>query len=96
MVRTQIPERMSGVVLTGHGGLDKLEFRDDLPTPRPGKGEVLIRVKAAGVNNTDVNTRIGWYSKAGSGHELQARFRSRTSAGRKNCSWRRSSWGKSC
>ena len=42
---------MAGVVLTGHGGLDKLEFRDDLPTPRPGKGEVLIRVKAAGVNN---------------------------------------------
>ena len=30
---------------------------------RAAQGEVLIRVAAAGVNNTDVNTRIGWYSK---------------------------------
>jgi NADPH:quinone reductase-like Zn-dependent oxidoreductase len=55
---------MAGVVLTGHGGLDKLEFRNDLMTPLPGQSDVLIRVKAAGVNNTDINTRIGWYSKA--------------------------------
>ncbi|MFC3076032.1 alcohol dehydrogenase family protein [Shinella pollutisoli] len=58
-----IPARMTGVVLTGHGGLDRLAYRDDLPVPRPGPGEVLIRVAAAGVNNTDINTRIGWYSK---------------------------------
>ncbi|NDW02842.1 zinc-binding dehydrogenase [Jiella pacifica] len=57
-------ETMSGVVLTGHGGLDRLEWRDDLQRPRPGKGQVLIRVLASAVNNTDVNTRIGWYSKA--------------------------------
>lgn len=59
-----VPETMSGVVLTGHGGPEKLEWRADLPTPRPGEGEVLIRVSASSVNNTDVNTRIGWYSKA--------------------------------
>ncbi|KKN86472.1 hypothetical protein LCGC14_0268710 [marine sediment metagenome] len=35
--------------------------------PRPGAGEVLIRVHAAGVNNTDINTRTGWYSKAVTG-----------------------------
>ena len=35
-----------------------------MPVPQPGPGEVLIRVGAAGVNNTDINTRIGWYSKA--------------------------------
>jgi NADPH:quinone reductase-like Zn-dependent oxidoreductase len=29
----------------------------------PGKGDVLIRVKAASVNNTDINTRTAWYSK---------------------------------
>ena len=34
-----------------------------LHTPRPKPGEVLINVAAAGVNNTDINTRIGWYSK---------------------------------
>lgn len=58
-----IPKTMSGVVLVGHGGFDKLEFRNDLPVPRPGPGEVLIRVAAAAINNTDINTRIGWYSK---------------------------------
>lgn len=30
---------------------------------RPGAGEVLIRVAASAVNNTDINTRIAWYSK---------------------------------
>lgn len=55
---------MSGVVLTGHGGLDQLAWRDDLPVPTPGPSEVLIRVNAASVNNTDVNTRTGWYSKS--------------------------------
>ena len=59
-----IPALMSGVVLTGHGGFDKLEFRTDLPVPSVGPGEVLIKVAAAAINNTDINTRIGWYSKA--------------------------------
>ncbi|VDC19210.1 alcohol dehydrogenase family protein [Pseudogemmobacter humi] len=59
-----LPSTMSGVVLTGHGGFDKLEFRTDLPVPQPGAGEVLIRVAASAINNTDINTRIGWYSKA--------------------------------
>ncbi len=58
-----LPFNMYGVVLTGFGGFEKLERRVDLPVPRPGPGEVLIRVGAAGVNNTDINTRIGWYSK---------------------------------
>jgi len=58
-----LPRTMSGVVLTGHGGFDKLEFRHDLAVPPPGKGEVLIKVAASAVNNTDINTRIGWYSK---------------------------------
>jgi len=59
-----LPDTMSGMVLTGHGGLDKLEWRDDLPVPQPAPGEVLIKVGAAAVNNTDVNTRTGWYSKS--------------------------------
>jgi NADPH:quinone reductase-like Zn-dependent oxidoreductase len=56
------PATMSAAVLTGHGGLDKLEYRTDVPVPRPGPGEVLVQVAAAAVNNTDINTRIGWYS----------------------------------
>ncbi|WP_334061904.1 alcohol dehydrogenase family protein [Limimaricola cinnabarinus] len=59
-----LPETMKAVILTGHGGLDKLEWREDVPVPRPEAGEVLIRVGASAVNNTDVNTRTGWYSKA--------------------------------
>ena len=55
---------MRAVLLTGHGGYDKLELRDDVPVPKPGVDDVLIRVGAAGVNNTDINTRIGWYSKS--------------------------------
>jgi NADPH:quinone reductase-like Zn-dependent oxidoreductase len=54
---------MTGALLTGHGGFEKLEIRDDVPVPVPGPGEVLIKVAAAGINNTDINTRIGWYSK---------------------------------
>ncbi len=55
---------MAAVLLTGHGGLEKLEYRTDIAVPQPKAGEVLIRVAAAGINNTDINTRIGWYSKA--------------------------------
>ena len=59
-----IPAVMRAVLLTGNGGFDKLELRADVPVRGPGPGEVLIQVGAAGVNNTDINTRIGWYSKA--------------------------------
>jgi NADPH:quinone reductase-like Zn-dependent oxidoreductase len=62
-----IPETMAAVILTGHGGFEKLQYRTDVPVPLPKSGDVLIRVAAAGVNNTDINTRIGWYSKAVSG-----------------------------
>ncbi|MDH3743059.1 MAG: alcohol dehydrogenase family protein [Hyphomicrobiales bacterium] len=59
-----LPDKMAAVLLTGHGGIDKLDYRTDVPVPRPGAGEVLVQIAAAGVNNTDINTRIGWYSKA--------------------------------
>ena len=54
---------MKGVYLTGHGGHDKLEYRDDIPIPEPALYDVLVRVAAAGINNTDINTRKAWYSK---------------------------------
>jgi NADPH:quinone reductase-like Zn-dependent oxidoreductase len=59
-----LPERMRAVLLTGHGGLDRLEFRDDVPVPAPAPGEVLIAVGACGMNNTDINTRTAWYSRS--------------------------------
>ena len=55
---------MTAVLLNGYGGFDCLDVRDDVPVPQPGAREVLVRVSAAGVNNTDINLRVGWYSKA--------------------------------
>lgn len=66
-----LPDKMCGVVLTGHGGPEVLEVRDDLPVPTPGPNDVIIRVGAAGVNNTDINTRTAWYSK-GQGEDADA------------------------
>lgn len=59
-----IPETMQAMVLQGHGGFEQLVFHDNWLTPTPGDNEVLIKVAACGLNNTDVNTRTGWYSKA--------------------------------
>ena len=64
---TSIPKTMRAVVLTGHGGFDKLNYVEDWPTPTPAAGEVLVEVAACGLNNTDINTRVGWYSKSVSG-----------------------------
>ena len=58
---------MTAVYTIGHGGYEMLECRHDVPRPLVKAGEVLIRVGAAGVNNTDINTRIGWYSKSVTG-----------------------------
>ncbi|MEP0944079.1 MAG: alcohol dehydrogenase family protein [Rhizobiaceae bacterium] len=55
---------MKAFVLTGHGELDQLVWHENWPRPEPGPDDVLIKVHACGLNNTDVNTRTGWYSKA--------------------------------
>jgi NADPH:quinone reductase-like Zn-dependent oxidoreductase len=59
-----LPATMHAVLLTGIGGPEKLQYCTNVPVPRPGPHEVLVRVGAAGVNNTDINTRIGWYNKS--------------------------------
>ena len=59
-----IPSVMRAFVLTGHGDVDKLVLYSDWPTPSPKSGEVLIKVHACGLNNTDINTRTAWYSKS--------------------------------
>ena len=64
---TAIAKTMKGIVLMGHGGSEMLQYRDDIPVPTPTSNEVLIRVSAAGVNNTDINTRTAWYSKNDAG-----------------------------
>ena len=59
----KIPQTMNAFVLHHHGGLDALRYHTDWPVPKPAPHEVLIRVTACGMNNTDINTRSGWYSK---------------------------------
>lgn len=49
--------------MTDHGAPEMRDWRADLSLPAPGPGDVLVRVAAAGVNTTDIHTRIGWYSK---------------------------------
>ncbi len=56
-----VPKSMKAVVTIGHGGHDKLQYCD-VPVPIPGPGTVLLQVLAAGINNTEINTRLGWYS----------------------------------
>lgn len=57
-----LPRTMSGVQLTAHGGPEVLVWSDDIPVPAPAPGMALVQVLAAGVNNTDINTRLGWYA----------------------------------
>ncbi len=59
-----MPTIMNAVLLLGHGGFEQLVYRGGVQIPAPGPDEVLIQVRAAGVNNTDVNMRVGWYSKS--------------------------------
>ena len=56
-------KNMKAVVTTGNGDYDKLEYRD-VPIPTLEPGELLLKVLAAGVNNTEINTRLGWYSSS--------------------------------
>ncbi len=57
------PATMKAMVTMGHGDLDQMVWHEDWPCPTTKPGEVLIQVGACGLNNTDVNTRSGWYSK---------------------------------
>lgn len=58
-----LPSTMTAMVTMGHGDLDQIVRHTDWPRPDPAADEVLIKVSACGLNNTDVNTRSGWYSK---------------------------------
>ena len=58
------PDTMTAMVTMGHGDLDQIVLHTDWPRPEPAADEVLIKVGACGLNNTDVNTRSGWYSKS--------------------------------
>jgi NADPH:quinone reductase-like Zn-dependent oxidoreductase len=60
---TDEKKAMKAVVTAGNGGYDQLQCRS-VQRPEPAPGEVLVQVLAAGVNNTEINTRVGWYSSS--------------------------------
>lgn len=57
---TTLPETMKVVEMEGTGGPEVLRV-GTRPLPRPAPGEVLIRVRAAGVNGPDLVQRRGHY-----------------------------------
>jgi NADPH2:quinone reductase len=57
---TNIPDLMTAVEIAAPGGPEQLRAVQR-PTPKPGEGEVLVRVAAAGVNRPDVMQRQGRY-----------------------------------
>ncbi|WP_061962553.1 zinc-binding dehydrogenase [Demequina flava] len=61
---TPIPATMRAMRLTAHGGLDRLE-EAQVPVPEPQPGEVLVKITAAALNNTDIWTREGAYGLPG-------------------------------
>jgi enoyl reductase len=54
----ELPETAKAVLITRAGGPEVLELRD-VPVAPPGAGEVLVRVRAAGVNPVDAKIRKG-------------------------------------
>jgi len=56
-----LPRSMSAIVVETPGGPEALVLRE-IDVPQPRRGEVLIRVKAAGVNFPDVMQRRGLYN----------------------------------
>jgi NADPH:quinone reductase-like Zn-dependent oxidoreductase len=50
---------MKAVLFHKHGGPEVLEYTD-FPTPEPGPGQVLVRLRAAALNRLDLWVRTGW------------------------------------
>jgi NADPH:quinone reductase-like Zn-dependent oxidoreductase len=64
MTADLIPATMRAAQLLGNGGPEMLEVHSDVRVPHVADSDVLIRVAACGVNNTDIDTPVGWDSRA--------------------------------
>jgi putative PIG3 family NAD(P)H quinone oxidoreductase len=56
----ELPATMTAIAIAGKGG-PKVLKPVTLPVPQPGRGQLLIKVAAAGVNRPDVMQRMGLY-----------------------------------
>lgn len=59
-----LPTTMRAITLTQYGGPEVPQQRADVPVPRPGPDEVLVRVACAGINFMDIHTRQGKYANS--------------------------------
>jgi alcohol dehydrogenase len=59
-----VPETMKAMLLTGHGGPDKLRLDPNWTLPEVAADEVLVKVGACGINNTDIWVREGAYGSS--------------------------------
>lgn len=59
-----LPKTMRAMLLTGHGGPDKLALDENWPVPAVMPGEVIVKVGACGINNTDIWVREGAYGSS--------------------------------
>ncbi len=50
---------MKAIVVRAHGGMEQLKLESDFPDPKPGAGDVVVRVRASSLNYHDVFTRRG-------------------------------------
>ena len=57
----QLPQEMVHIVIEGDGGGPDVLRPAKAAVPKPGKGEILVKVAAAGVNRPDVLQRAGGY-----------------------------------
>src|SRR5271154_5572983 len=58
---SSIPNTMTAAIVEGGKGPAEALKAARVPTPKPGPGELLIRIKAAGVNRPDIIQRMGLY-----------------------------------
>ena len=56
-------ETMRAIVLEKFGGLDSLVYTE-LPKPTPEAGEVVIKIKAFGINHAEMHMRRGEWAEA--------------------------------
>ena len=66
---TAIPDTMTAIAITEPGGPGVLQPQT-VPVPRPGPGQLLIKVRAAGVNRPDILQRTGAYPPPRGASEL--------------------------
>ena len=53
MASTTVPKTMKGVLIEKTGGVEVLQYRTDLPVPRPKDGEILVKNEFSGINYID-------------------------------------------